>query len=56
MDSTSISSKRFLFALSIVYDALDDWTEERRTALILDITQVKEDMLQEEDNTPKESK
>ena len=45
MDNPLISGKRFLFALSIVHDALDDWTKERRTAMILAITEIKEEML-----------
>ena len=40
MDKTNLSGKRYLFALSIINDALDDWTEERRTAMILDITEM----------------
>ena len=44
MDNPLISGKRFLFALSIVHDALDDWTKERRTAMILAITEIKEEM------------
>ena len=50
MDSTLISGKRYLFAYCITDGALDDdMTEERRTALILDITEIKEAMLK---NTP----
>ena len=46
MDSTTISDKRYLFAYCITDGALDDdMTEERRTALILDITEIKEEML-----------
>ena len=59
MDSTLISGKRYLFALSIINDALDDWTEERRTAMILDITEIKEGMLkgyQSTDNDRKHTK
>ena len=56
MDSTIISGKRFLFALSIVHDALDDWTEERRTAMIIDITEIKESILKAGDNMPNETK
>ena len=47
MDKTNLSGKRYLFALSIINDALDDWTEERRTAMILDITKIKEELLNE---------
>lgn len=49
MDSNHISDKRFLFASSIVDDALDDWSEERRTEMIISITEIKEAMLK---NTP----
>ena len=46
MDSTTISDKRYLFAYCITDGALDDdMTEEQRTALILDITEIKEEML-----------
>ena len=48
-----ISDKRFLLALSIVNGALDDWTEERRTAMILEITKIKESLLK--DYQPTES-
>ena len=51
MDSNLISDKRYLFALSIVDDALDDWSEERRTEMIISITEIKESMLKE--NTKK---
>ena len=47
MDSNHISGKRFLFALSIIDGALDDWTEERRTEMIISITEIKEAMLKE---------
>ena len=49
MDSNLISDKRYLFASSIVDDALDDWSEERRTEKIISITEIKESMLK---NTP----
>ena len=49
MDSNLISDKRYLFASSIVDDALDDWSEERRTEMIISITEIKEAMLK---NTP----
>lgn len=46
MDSTTISDKQYLFAYCITDGALDDdMTEEQRTALILDITEIKEEML-----------
>ncbi|MBR5585146.1 MAG: hypothetical protein IKW36_02775 [Alistipes sp.] len=45
MDSTIISGKKHLFVLSIVDGALDDWSEERRTEMILAITEIKENML-----------
>ena len=44
MDSNIISDKRYLFASSIVDDALDDWSEERRTEMIISITEIKEEM------------
>ena len=47
MDSTLVSGKKHLFALSIIDGALDDWAEERRTAMILSITEIKEEMLKE---------
>ena len=53
MDKTNLSGKRYLFALSIINDALDDWTEERRTAMIIDITEIKERMLSGEDANSK---
>ena len=49
MDSTLISGKRHLFAYCITDGALDDMSEEQRTALILDITEIKERMLSGED-------
>ena len=45
MDSTLISGKQYLFAYCITDGALDDMSEEQRTALILDITEIKEEML-----------
>ena len=45
MDSTFISGKRHIFAYCITDGALDDMSEEQRTALILDITEIKEEML-----------
>ena len=57
MDSTPISGKRYLFAYCITNGALDDdMTEERRTALILDITEIKESILKAGDDTPNETK
>ena len=57
MDSTTISDKRYLFAYCITDGALDDdMTEERRTALILDITEIKESILKVGDDTPNETK
>ena len=47
MDSTLISSKRFLFAYCITDGALDDMSEEQRTAFILDINEIKEGMLKD---------
>ena len=45
MDSTIISGKRHLFAYCITDGALDDMSEERRTEMILAITEIKESML-----------
>ena len=45
MDSNLISDKRYLFAYGITDGALDDMSEEQRTALILTITEIKEEML-----------
>ena len=45
MDSTLISGKQYLFAYCITDGALDDMSEEQRTALILTITEIKEEML-----------
>ena len=47
MDNTFISGKQYLFAYCITDGALDDMdmSEEQRTALILDITEIKEEML-----------
>ena len=57
MDSTLIFGKRYLFAYCITDGALDDdMTEERRTALILDITEIKESILKAGDDTPNENK
>ena len=56
MDSTLISGKQHLFALSIVNGALDDWSEERRIEMILAITEIKESMLKAGDNSPNEFK
>ena len=57
MDSTLIFGKRYLFAYCITDGALDDdMTEERRTALILDITEIKESILKAGDDTPNETK
>lgn len=67
MDSTLISGKRYLFAYCITDGAFDDWSEERRTSMIIDITEIKERMLSGEDansesllsagdNTPNETR
>ena len=45
MDSTLPSNPHHLFAYCITDGAFDDWSEERRTAMIIDITEVKERML-----------
>ena len=47
MDKTNLSGKRYLFAYCITDGAFDDWDEERRTAMILDITEIKENLLKE---------
>ena len=49
MDNTLISHKQHLFAYCITDGALDDMNEEERTAMIIDITEIKEAMLK---NTP----
>ena len=49
MDSNLTSDKQYLFAYGITDGALDDLTEERRTAMIIDITEIKEAILK---NTP----
>lgn len=49
MDSNLISDKRYLFAYCITDRTLDDMSEEERTAMIIDITEIKESMLK---NTP----
>ena len=48
MDSNLISDKRYLFAYGITDGALDDMSEEERTAMIIDITEIKEAMLKQE--------
>ena len=47
MDSTIISGKRHLFALSIVDGALGDMDEDRRNEIIMTITEIKEEMLKD---------
>ena len=49
MDSTPVSDKQYLFAYCVTDGALDDMSEEERTAMIIDITEIKESMLK---NTP----
>ena len=59
MDKTNLSGKRYLFAYCITEGAFDDWDEERRTAMILDITEIKEELLNEHqptDSTRKNTK
>lgn len=53
MDSDLISDKQYLFAYDITDGALDDMSEEERTAMIIDITEIKESMLK--DYQPTES-
>ena len=45
MNSNLISDKRYLFAYCITDGTLDDMSEEERTAMIIDITEIKEAML-----------
>ena len=49
MAKNLISGKRYLFAYGITDGALDYMSEEERTAMIIDITEIKESMLK---NTP----
>ena len=56
MDITLISGKQYLFAYCITDGILDDMSEERRTALILDITEIKESILKAGDDTTNETK
>ena len=49
MESNLISDMRYLFAYCITDGTLDDMSEEERTAMIIDITEIKESMLK---NTP----
>lgn len=50
------NDKQYLFAYCITDGALEDVSEERRTAMIIDITEIKEAMLKAGDNTPNETK
>jgi hypothetical protein len=56
MDENLISGKRYLFAYCITDGAFDDWDEERRTAMILDITEIKEELLNEHQPTESDRK
>lgn len=56
MDKNLITGKRIIFAYCITDGALDNWSEKRRTAMIFDITEIKESILKARDNTPNESK
>ncbi|MBO7194012.1 MAG: hypothetical protein J6V47_06970 [Bacteroidaceae bacterium] len=56
MDENLISGKRYLFAYCITDGAFDDWDEERRTAMILDITEIKEELLNEHQPTKSDRK
>ena len=56
MDKTNLSGKRYLFAYCITDGAFDDWDEERRTAMIIDITEIKESIFKAGDNMPNETK
>ena len=48
--------KTLLFCYCITDGALDELPEEQRTAMIIDITEIKEAMLKAGDNTPNEFK
>lgn len=54
MDNTRISGKRFLFAFGIT-DGLMYVNPEQRISLIMDITEIKDNMLREENYTQEES-
>ena len=56
MDKTNLSGKRYLFAYCITDGAFDDWDDERRTAMIIDITEIKEDLLKEHQPTESDRK
>ena len=45
-----------IFCYCITDGAIDDMSEEERTAMIIDITEIKEAMLKAGDNTPNEFK
>jgi hypothetical protein len=47
MDDALISGKQHLFALCITDGALYDTDDERRTAMILEITEFKESLLKD---------
>ena len=51
MDSAITSSKRFLYTYCITDGILDNMSEEERTALILSITKIKEEMLKGSNTT-----
>lgn len=46
-DNTIKLGKKYLYAHCITEGALDDMSEEQRTAFILDINEIKEAMLKE---------
>ena len=50
------NDKQYLFAYCITDGTLDELPEEQRTAMIIDITEIKEAMLKAGDNTPNEFK
>lgn len=54
MDDNNV--KQELFACCITDGILDDMSPKQRTAMIIDITEIKESMLQTRDNTPNETK
>ena len=56
MDENLISGKRYLFAYCITDGAFDDWSEERRTAMIIDITKIKEALLKDYQSTESDRK
>ena len=50
------NAKQELFACCITDGILGDMSPEQRIAMIIDITEIKESMIQTRDNTPNETK